>query len=312
MASDETGTVPAPGSAVAASKTVTVSHEAHHFVFVFNRAPVTIPPGWSGRGAVNVVLRANNSAAKAGHCLLVGANKPDGTVQHDMGGISVGRIRGQLPAPLVIRESRLRNAALKIHDGQPPRVLYSMELAGLRAHDQFTVYGRALASTAGIRTRARLSARVFLADSPTQLDPQDGYAAEIAANKGRVAKSNGFNYLPGGSGPPTEKVGVLHIVKTMKARKTVYLNFVGDGRGSEQQVGPQRTATATERRVLACALLSGGDFRLTRTARLSAREGALGAPDRGARGQGPPSALRGRRRSPSSGQARGSSAGSLA
>ena len=238
LASDETGTVPAPGSAVAASKTVTVSHEAHHFVFVFNRAPVTIPPGWSGRGAVNVVLRANNSAAKAGHCLLVGANEPDGTVQHDMGGISVGRIRGQLPAPLVIRESRLRNAALKIHDGQPPRVLYSMELAGLRAHDQFTVYGRALASTAGIRTRARLSARVFLADSPTQLDPQDGYAAEIAANKGRVAKSNGFNYLPGGSGPPTEKVGVLHIVKTMKARKTVYLNFVGDGGDPSNRSAP--------------------------------------------------------------------------
>ena len=229
LATDETSTLPAPETAIAARKAVPVSHDAHHFVFVFNRVPIVVPRTWTGRGAVNVVLTANHASAKPRHCLLVGANEPDGTVQNDMGGISVGRIRGQLPAPLVIRESRSRTQALNIHGEQPPRVLYSMALSDLRANEQLTVFGRVLASAAGLRTRARLSTRVFLADSPTQVDPQDGYAAQIAANKGRVAKRNGFNYLPGGSAPPTEKVGVVHVVETMKAGRTVYLNLVGDG-----------------------------------------------------------------------------------
>jgi hypothetical protein len=225
----ETSTTPAPGTMTAATKTVAVSHDAHHFVFVFNRAPVVVPTNWRGRGSVNVILRANHTSATAGHCLLVGANEPDGTVQKDMGSISVSRIRGTLAAPRVTREEQLRNRALSIRGDQPPRVLYSMPLTGLEANEQLTIYGRVLPSTAGLRTRARLSTRVFLADSPAQLEPQDGYAAQIAANKGRVAKNNGFNYLPGGSAPPTEKVGVVHIVEAMKPEKTVHLNLVGAG-----------------------------------------------------------------------------------
>ena len=72
---------PAPGTAVIATKTAAVEHEAHHFVFVFNRVAIKVPSNWKGRGAVNLVLRANAARARPGHCLLVGANEPDGTVQ---------------------------------------------------------------------------------------------------------------------------------------------------------------------------------------------------------------------------------------
>ena len=226
---------PAPGTAVIATKTAAVEHEAHHFVFIFNRAAIKVPSNWKGRGAVNLVLSANAARARPGHCLLVGANEPDGTVQTDMGGISVARIRGKLTSPEVIRETTLRVPALGIHGAQPPRVVYSMPLVGLLANEQLTVYARILASAAGLGTRARMSTRVFLADSPTDVEPGNGYAAQLAANKGRVAKTNGFNYLPTGPAPATEKVGVLHVTADMKQSETVFLNVVsGSGDPSKK------------------------------------------------------------------------------
>ena len=125
-----------------------------------------------------------------------------------MGGISVARLRGQTPRPTVLRQNRLRVGGIKIHGNQAPQVVYSLPLQDLRTNEQMTVYARVAASAVKLATRARLSTHVFLADSPTQTSPGSGYASQVAANKGRVTKRNGFNYLPGRVGPPTEKVGV--------------------------------------------------------------------------------------------------------
>ena len=93
--------------------------------------------------------------------------------------------------------------------------------------------GRGLGRKAA--TRARLSTRVFLADSPTQTSPGSGYASQVAANKGRVTKRNGFNYLPGRVGPQTVKVGVLRMTKDVTPSKTLYLNVVCDGGDPSKQ-----------------------------------------------------------------------------
>jgi hypothetical protein len=229
LASSATAITPAAATPVIARKTVSVSHDAHHFVFVFDRARLTVPTGWRGRGAINLILSASNPAAAAGHRLLIGQNEPDGSVAPDMGGISVVRLRGQTPRPKVLRQNRLRVGGIKIHGNQAPRVVYSLPLKDLRADEQMTVHARVAASALKLATRARLSTRVFLADAPTQTAPGGGYASQVAANKGRVTKRNGFNYLPGRVGPATQKVGVLRMTKDVTPSKTLYLNVVCDG-----------------------------------------------------------------------------------
>jgi hypothetical protein len=242
LGTDDRSTTPAGGTKEIATKTASVTHDQHHQVLVFDRASITIPDGWNGRSAVNLVLGASHAGAGAGQCLLIGQNEADGSISTDMGGISVCRIRGQIPQPDPMREIRLRVAGLKIHPGyNDPQVIYSMPLSGLRADQQMTIHAKIIASAAGLGTRARFSTRVFLADSPNQLEPDDGYASKLAANKGRVAKRNGFNYVPGAPVVPTEKVGVLHVIENMPAGRTVYLNVVGDGGdpSKKSQVGDQ-------------------------------------------------------------------------
>ena len=56
LANSATAVAPAAATPVIASKTVSVSHDAHHFVFVFDRARLTVPSGWQGRGAINLIL----------------------------------------------------------------------------------------------------------------------------------------------------------------------------------------------------------------------------------------------------------------
>ena len=235
LTNSATAVAPAPATSVIVSKTALVSHDAHHFVFVFDRARLTVPSGWRGRGAINLILFASNPAAAAGQCLLIGQNEPDGSVTPDMGGISVARLRGQTPRPAVLRQNRLRVGGIKIHGNQAPQVVYSLPLKDLRTNEQLTVYVRVAASAVKLATRARLSTRVFLADSPTQTSPSSGYASQVAANKGRVTKRNGFNYLPGRVGPPTVKVGVLRMTKDVTPSKTLYLNVVCDGGDPSKQ-----------------------------------------------------------------------------
>jgi len=223
LADGSDSTQPVAGTRPIGSKTVALSHELHHYVFVFDRREVIIPDGFRGRGSVNLLLAAGHKAAGVDQCLLVGQNQPDGKPKTDMGGIAICRLRGEVAEPVTGRETRLRVTGIKIHASQArPAVVYSMPLTNLKAHEQMTVRAKVAASAAALSTRARLSTRVFLADSAGQLAPEDGYASGLAANKGRVTKRTGFNLLRGAA-VPTLKVGVLHILRDQDASKTVYM-----------------------------------------------------------------------------------------
>jgi hypothetical protein len=254
LAADGTTAAPAAGTQPIAGLRAHVSHDRHHHVFVFNRERISIPAGWRGRGAVNLVLAATHASAGARHCVLVGQNEPDGTVGRDMGGISVVRIRGRTPKPRVERRTELAATSIGIHGRQEPAVVYSLPLTDLRADEQLTVHAKLLVSARGLRTSGRLASRIFLADSPDQRDPAPGLAARIAAHKGRVTKRTGFNHLPAGPEVPVEKAGVLRVVEDLPRGETVYLNLVADAGD------PEKRAKAAD----ALALKPGGELRVRR------------------------------------------------
>ncbi len=242
LAKDAKAVAEAKGQAVriGATKTAVVDHHQHHWVIVFDRAKLPVPSWWSGNGVVNLVLDASNPEAASGHCLLVGQNEPDGTVGRDMSAISVCRLRpaGQ-PLPGWTRSATLKTTGLKIREAERAwKVIYSMPLDNLTKDEQLRVHAKIVPSTKQLGLPARLSTRIFLADAPDRIEPDDGYASRIASSKGRISKINGTNCLPDGKSPATEKIGVMRVAKSADKGKRLYLNVVGVGGDPAKKARP--------------------------------------------------------------------------
>lgn len=221
-------------------KTATVRHEQHHWVVVFDRAPLVVPSGWSGTGRINLVLEATSPEAAAGHCLLIGQNEPDGTVGGDMAAISVARFRPAKQAtPPWQRTNQIKAKRLPIREDERQwRVIYSMPLTDLVKDEQLRVHAKVAANSQHLGIPARLTTRVFLATAATQAEPDDDYASTVGSSKGKISKANGSNCLPSGMSLPAEKVGVLRVTKSVPKGKTLYVNVSGVGGDPTKRARP--------------------------------------------------------------------------
>jgi hypothetical protein len=245
LGADDKATVAAPGKSWQASEVrLDITHAQHHAVAVVNGAGLTVPAGWHGAGALNVVASATNVKAKPGDCLIIGQNQPDGPPAGDMGMISVVRLRGRpFTKPMTSKTLRLRTVA--VHSSKAkPQVVCSLPLSGLKKNQQFSVAAQLSASADRLGMAGRLSTRLFLADRPDQADPDAGFAADHSANKGHITKLNGFNHLPG-KPSANQKVGVLRITKDIPDDKIVYLNLSAVGGNPTKQAGPNAVLDLT-------------------------------------------------------------------
>lgn len=236
LARDPKATEPKRGEAVAvgAAKRIKLSHALHHGVFVFDgdtdAASIEIPReglGWDGPVHVNAVVDASHAEAKRDQVLLIGQNEPDGSVLGDMSAICAVRHRPgseTAAAPKRTTETRLRSGRLALQ-GDVKSVVYSMPLAGLEEDEQLRVRADVDASAKQLGYRGRIKTRVFLADSPDQVEPMPGTVANrIASSKGQITKANGFNCLPLERKRSATKVGVVRIVE--RPGKALHVNVV--------------------------------------------------------------------------------------
>ena len=116
---------------------------------------------------------------------------------------------GDQPAVPPIRQRKM--SARKIAVAKQPTVVLSMPLTNLRRNEQVLVHGRVRADARPLGYHARLSARMFLADGPADLDPA-GKAKAAASWKGNLSKENGFNCLRNEGPSAREKFGVARIL----------------------------------------------------------------------------------------------------
>lgn len=203
----------------------TVDHEQHHRVIVREEA-IEIPGRglpWDGPSRVDLIVEATSPEAARGNVLLIGQNEPDGRVLGDMGQISALRVRrGRDAKGNRLRESQPRAGGLPVEKGTRTVVL-SQQLDGLMADEQLRVRAQLETSSARLGYPARITTRVFLADSPDQ-DSPGGTSASVASFKGQVTKANGFNCTPDGRSSTSVKVGVLRMTQTPAG--PLYLNVV--------------------------------------------------------------------------------------
>jgi hypothetical protein len=228
-----------------------VSHQRHHAVVTFGDGKLRVPGEglpWNGPAHVNLVVSASHPEAKPGDVLLVGQNEKTPTVVQDMAGIRVVRFRpGDAPEPASERESNCRCAAIPI--AKQETVVLSHELAGLAQGEQILVRGRLVTDASGLAAAARISTRLFLADSPDQTEP-GGTAAASLTWKGHLSKFTGFNCLPDEGPQASNKYGVATVREA--PGRSLYVNMVAvsaapfGGAGATDRLRIETAKTALE------------------------------------------------------------------
>ena len=199
-----------------------VTHQRHHAVVTFGDAEARIPAGWKGTGHVNLVLDVSHPDAKPGDVMLVGQNEKTPTVVQDMAGIRVVRFRpGDAREPAPETQASCLCAGVPIAKRQT--VVLSHELADLQAGERLLARGKLVTDADGLAAPARISTRMFLAESPDQTEP-GGAAGSAVTWKGHLSKFTGFNCVPG-EGPQTSRKYGVATVRQAPGR-SLYVNLV--------------------------------------------------------------------------------------
>lgn len=214
----------------------------HHCVFVFAGIEEQVRnsrrlPCPAERCFVNVVVTASHPQARPNNLIVLGYDRPDGSVGTDKARLDLLVERGTVNGPKVVESTTEARAAVPIEPGggQGRRVLYSVRLDGLRRGDVLLARARQLMSIAGLPYNVFVGTRLVMAKDPGDTRPR-GIARRAAALGGEVSELNGFNCTHGASAYrdpcQTRKAAMTRIRHTpMRAGKPapLYLNLVGAG-----------------------------------------------------------------------------------
>lgn len=211
----------------------------HHCTLVIPSLDVPIPDREAlscpdGECYVNLVAGAHNKRAKRGNVVVVGADRPDGSVVQDKGRLNVVHARQGTPLAQASSSDALVNPALPLNEGKhvKRRVVHSIEIPAPREGDVLSFDASFLATVIGPHN-AYISSRVIVAETPTATQ-SEGLAKQISSFRGSATESNGFNCTLGPSGyrnPCTVvKAGATRITETptdaQGAPVPLYLNLV--------------------------------------------------------------------------------------
>ena len=231
----------------------------HHCVIVFTGAGLNIGnveslPCPADGCFVNLVIDANNHKAGRGDSLLVGGNRPDGSIPQDRGRINA-IVRS--PADGIYPDPKVTKA--RVHKSLPldlkPRVVYSQRLDKVRAGDQLEVEATVFTSIADVRYAAVTTTKVILAEK--RLGTHSGALARHVGGGGEITEGNGYNCTQNKPTCITRKAGVLRITKDARSDgrlRPLYVNVV-------MIVGPKRKRAKPGDRD---HVLDRGDLEVTR------------------------------------------------
>ena len=210
----------------------------HHCVLVFRNVKARLGrhgrmPCALHRCHINVVLSAANSRAVPGNVLIVGADRPDGHIQQDMGRLNAVVIpRGAHPGV------RRRRSGHRVHrslpEGSPGsggwRVVYSLKLRHLKAGDVIAAAARARTGIGALPYSAYVSSELIVAGNRTSTH---GFPRNVSLN-GYATEANGFNCTQGPSAYRTPCVTRKAGLATIRHRpldrhgdsRPLYLNLI--------------------------------------------------------------------------------------
>jgi hypothetical protein len=187
----------------------------HHCVLTFTGSQLKLNrpgrlPCALDRCRVNLVADAHNPRARRGDLLMVGGQRPDGSIPQDRGRINVVRLRGR---PLGVRTARVREPRRRrLRPDFHRRVVYSQRLERLRGGEQLEVGATLRTGVSHLRYAVRTSVRLILAESP-RATRQGDLVKGRAAYRGEISENNGSNCTQREGTCVYRKVGVEEILR---------------------------------------------------------------------------------------------------
>jgi len=185
---------------------------------------------------VNMLLGAANKRAGDNDLIVIGGDRPDGSVAQDKGRLNLVQAREEGQAPSELSSSDLVNASLPLTEGKKEkrRVVHSIAISAPVKGEILAFDGSWTATVDQLPFNTFISTRVIVTDSPTSTDPS-GIATSTVQFGGDATESNGFNCTQGPSGfasPCTSsKAGSIRITQDVIDQATggpgtLYVNLV--------------------------------------------------------------------------------------
>jgi hypothetical protein len=226
----------------------------HHCVITFTKAGFRRetghpPPCALDSCRINLVADAHNPRAGAGDLLMVGGQRPDGSIPQDRGRVNAIRFHpGDQPKISPVKSK----AAVRRHvdPDYDKHVVYSKKLSGLRAGEQLEVTGRIKETISGLPYNTRTSAHLVLT-ARRHATRSNRTVKRVATLGGEIDELNGFNCTRNRSSCVLRKVGVLGIAAD--STQPLFVNLV-------TIIGPKRTLARPGDR----ARIAGGQVKVVR------------------------------------------------
>jgi hypothetical protein len=169
---------------------------------------------------ISLFVSASDPRADGSQRILVGGNKPDGSIPQDRGRISALVLRKGAPAARAGTTDELRMKSSPIDKKR--HVVMSKKLGGLRGGEQFEVSARLRTTISHLPYTVRTTSQLVLARSPRAVEP-DRHTHRIALLGGEIDESNGFNCVLPAASCTIRKGGVMRV--SHSARR-LYVNLV--------------------------------------------------------------------------------------
>ncbi|MDQ3729620.1 MAG: hypothetical protein M3355_08520 [Actinomycetota bacterium] len=215
----------------------------HHCVFVFANAERAIKnagnlPCRPDDCFLNVVASASHPNARAGNVVIVGADRPDGSIEGDKARVDGLLARGDVPRPRVkVGGAKMRSTVPIEPDANAGRrVVRSIRIDGLKKGDALRLSARQTMDISSTGYNVYIGTRMIVATSPNETRTK-GFVADVISNGGEVSEQNGFNCTLGQSvyeNPCTsEKAATASVRRKMPLNggepKPVWVNVVVAG-----------------------------------------------------------------------------------
>ena len=179
----------------------------HHCVFVFddavqrvrNAGNLPCPPNGC---FLNVIASADHHQAGAGDVVVVGADRPDGSVDGDKARVDGFLERGGVPPPDVEEGGAKMRDTVPItpsgDGGEGQRVVRSLRLEGLQKGDILRISAKQRIGISSVNYNVYIGTRMIIATSPTATRTK-GFVGKVISSGGEITEQNGFNCTQGGS-----------------------------------------------------------------------------------------------------------------
>jgi hypothetical protein len=191
----------------------------HHCVLTFQHARKRIrnpralpcPPS---RCFVNLVVSADNREADPGNVIVIGADRPDGSIVQDKGRLSMVLTKPASSAPKRSRTARRVHRRVPVTRGDDWTSVYSVKFSNLRRGDVLVAVAKQRTSISPVPYNVFVGTRIILTGRRVA-NNANRLSRRVSSLNGQFTEGNGFNCTHGESAYTTpcksRKAGLLEI-----------------------------------------------------------------------------------------------------